>query len=155
VLLLRIVGDSTGAAVTVLIWLIVLGSLPVLYGRMRRWVWRRRLSRRNSKGETCLMTAARDGNISAVKDFLVRGAEVNDKDPGGQTALMRAAGSGHIAVVRLLLAHGAEVNEKDSEGLTALIRAEARGHREIVDFLKKSGATDSRTAPNAAPHPGP
>jgi hypothetical protein len=155
VMLLKIVGDSQGAAVRAMVWLAVLGSLPVLYGRVRRRVWRRRLSRRNSKGETCLMTAARDGNLAAVTDFLSRGAEVNDKDRGGQTALMRAAGSGHVAVVRLLLAHGAEVNEKDSDGLTALIRAEARGHQEIVGLLKKSGARDSRTAPNAGPHPGP
>jgi hypothetical protein len=119
VLLLKIVGQSKEDAVWAMIPLVVLGSLLVLYGQVRRWVWRRRLSRKNSKGETRLMAAARDGNLSAVKDYLARGAEVNDKDQGGQTALMRAAGGGHIAVVRLLLAHGAEVNEKDGEGLTA------------------------------------
>ena len=60
-------------------------------------------------GETVLMTAARTGNLEAVKVLLDHGAYVNAKENyRGQTALMWAAAEHHAGVVKLLLDHGAD-----------------------------------------------
>ena len=55
------------------------------------------------------MTAARAGNIEAVKVLLSHGADVNAKENyRGQTALMWAAAEHHAEVVKVLLEHGAD-----------------------------------------------
>jgi serine/threonine protein kinase len=123
-------------------WLVFLGSLSILFGVVRRWVRQQDLIGKNKKGETWLMTAARQGHASFVKDLLARGADVHEKDNIGQTALMKAAGNGHLAVVRLLLAGGTEVNERDNEGQTALMKAMAAGHPDIVSLLEAAGAKE-------------
>jgi ankyrin repeat protein len=60
-------------------------------------------------GETVLMTAARTGNVDAVRMLLDRGADVNARERyKGQTALMWAAAERHTDVVKLLLSRGAD-----------------------------------------------
>src|SRR5437762_885233 len=67
----------------------------------------------NQGGETALMTAARTGNVDAVKVLLDRKADVNAKENvHGQTALMWAVIENHVPVVKLLLARGAEIDAK-------------------------------------------
>jgi ankyrin repeat protein len=57
------------------------------------------------------MTAARAGNVDAVKALLDHGAEIDSKESWrGQTALMWAAAENHPAVVQLLVDRGADVN---------------------------------------------
>jgi hypothetical protein len=133
------------------IFLVIAGGALVVAPRVWRWLEQQGIDSKNSKGETALMIAARDGKIAVAKDFLARGAEVNEKDKSNQTALMKAAGNGHLAVVRLLLAHGAELNDRDNEGQTALSKAEAKGHLDIVELLRQSGARDSGPATQLPP----
>ena len=58
-------------------------------------------TRRSPEGETALMTAARSGNVAAVKVLLAHGADVNAREAWkGQTALMWAAVENHAAVAR-------------------------------------------------------
>jgi hypothetical protein len=118
-----------------IVWLLGLGSATLLLSLMLQWWVHREMTTRNPAGETMLMRAAGEGNVSRVRNLLTRGAEVNDKDNGGRTALMKAVAGGHAAVVRLLLAGGAEVTEKDNEGQTALMQAVAGGHTDIVGLL--------------------
>jgi ankyrin repeat protein len=55
------------------------------------------------------MTAARAGNVDAVKILLEHGADVNARENyKGQTALMWAAAERHPEVVKLLMEHGAD-----------------------------------------------
>jgi ankyrin len=64
-------------------------------------------------GESALMTAARTGNATAVKALLVRGADVNAREPNrGQTALMWAASQRHPEVVRLLIEARADLHAR-------------------------------------------
>ncbi len=66
------------------------------------------------EGETPLMTAARTGNVAAVKMLIAHGAHVNAGETWrGQTALMWAAVENHAAVAELLLESGADVNVAD------------------------------------------
>ena len=54
-------------------------------------------------GETALMTAARTGNVDAVKALLARGANVTRaRTAQGQTALMWAAAENNAAALTLL-----------------------------------------------------
>jgi outer membrane protein assembly factor BamB len=94
-----------------------------------------------------LLTAARKGNLEAVKALLAKGADVNTKTAYGQTALMLASDKGHTEVVKLLIKHKADVNVKDTfYGLTPLAWAAYNGHAEITKALLEAGAKDAETA---------
>ena len=58
--------------------------------------------------------AASGGDIEAVKEFLVAGADVNEIDWRGWTPLHRAAIHGYKEIAELRIAKGADVNAKDS-----------------------------------------
>jgi uncharacterized protein len=59
------------------------------------------------------MTAARTGNVDAVKMLIARGANVNARETWhNQTALMWAAAENHGDVVRALVAAGADMNAR-------------------------------------------
>ena len=56
------------------------------------------------------MTAARTGNVEAMKVLVDRGADVNAKETArGTTPLMWAADEGHPAAVKLLIERGADI----------------------------------------------
>jgi ankyrin repeat protein len=72
------------------------------------------------------MTAARAGNLDAVRVLLDLGADVNARENyKGQTALMWAAAERHPAVVRLLLERGADWKARSSDKETRLPRLSA------------------------------
>ena len=84
--------------------------------------------------------AASGGDIEAVKEFLVAGADVNAIDWRGMTHLHDAASRGHKEIVELLIAKGADVNAKDNRlRKTPLDVAIMRKHAEIADLLRKHG----------------
>jgi hypothetical protein len=85
--------------------------------------------------------AAADGNITAVKDLIVKGVDVNAESPKG-SALMLAAYWGHIEVVKLLIDKGADVNRKtgNEDYDTALLGSILGGETEIVKLLIEKGS---------------
>src|SRR5262245_4515000 len=88
-----------------------------------------------------LWTAARQGNVAALKAILAKGADVNAKTPYGATALSFAADKGHVAIVKVLLEHKADVNVKDTfYDATPLKWAIAKDHGKIVELLVEAGA---------------
>ncbi len=93
-----------------------------------------------------LVQAADEGNLTAVKDALSAGADVNCTDMGGWTACMFAAR--HAEVVRILIEHSANVNQADRHGDTALILAALWGHTEIARMLIEAGADINHTNNN-------
>src|SRR5262249_44413647 len=83
------------------------GSAPMIEALLNAGADAKSLS--TEDGETVLMTAARAGNVDAVRILLAHGANVNARENyKGQTALMWAAAERHPAVVKLLLEHGAD-----------------------------------------------
>jgi len=91
-----------------------------------------------SDGFTPLHEAAKDGDVSEVKELLSKGAEVNAKTTGGFTPLHYAAWKGHLDVVKELLAKGAEVDAKSNGGYTPLHYAAS--DVEVVKMLLAKGA---------------
>ena len=85
--------------------------------------------------------AAKQGDVDAVKQFIVAGEDVNAKDNRGSTPLHKAVYDGHKEVAELLIAEGADVNAKDDVvEWTPLHKAAWRGHKEIVELLIAKGA---------------
>lgn len=93
-----------------------------------------------------LITAAKNGNIQAVKTELDRGVDVNNTLNRSASlglawnALGMAARNGHADIVKLLVDRGADVNQRMTDGWTSLMVAAYYGYDEIVRFLLEHGA---------------
>ena len=108
-----------------------------------------------SKGQTVLMTAARTGNVAAVRVLIDRGADVNVKESQlGETALMWAASENHADVVTLLASRGADVNArsasiqfpKDRFGLEGVLTILPHGNWTPLMYAARDGGVDSARA---------
>ncbi len=87
---------------------------------------------------TPLDSAARKGDIAAVKNLLDKGTDVNARNG---SALGAAASIGRADVVKLLLDRGADVNAAGGNmGWTALSSAAWHAHTDIVNLLIDRGA---------------
>ena len=69
------------------------------------------------------MIAAYNGQTSAVKLLVERGADINVDTNDGYTALIYAAFSGDAKIVQILVEAGADVNAINEYGANALIYA--------------------------------
>ena len=87
-----------------------------------------------------LWDASSEGDLSAAKDALERGASVHARDENGNTALMLAAFYGQEEVVRLLIERGAEVNTVNPAGRTPLMFAATFDDPGTVKVLLSHGA---------------
>lgn len=94
-----------------------------------------------------LVRAAGDGDVSAVRQLIKEGAQVNAVDEWGNTALLLAAREGDVEIARTLLRAGADVDGRGG-ALTPLGQAALRGHRHMVRLLLRSGARVDATALN-------
>ena len=106
-------------------------------------------------GQTLLMTAARSGNIEAVKMLLDRGADPNAKETTNQeTALMWAASENHPQVVKALVARGAELNvrtplleyKQDRFGLEGVVTILPRGNWTPLMIAAREGSLEAAQA---------
>jgi serine/threonine-protein phosphatase 6 regulatory ankyrin repeat subunit B len=94
-----------------------------------------------------LITAAAQGDLTAVNALLKAGADVNDTKStalGTTTALMAASSNGHLATVPALVAAKADVNATGraslKDGITALALASRNGHLNVVKVLLAANA---------------
>jgi ankyrin repeat protein len=91
-------------------------------------------------GHTSLMRAALDGDTEKVRELLLQGADVNQRDDNGRTALMFAVINGHSDTMNVLLEYGADVSAKSNVGGTPLMAAALDGDLEMVQALLDKGA---------------
>jgi ankyrin repeat protein len=84
--------------------------------------------------EQAFMSAARKGDVAALKGALAAGVAVDRVDEVGNTALMRAAGWGQTSAVDVLLAARASLAPM-RDGETALHLAAKRGHVAAIRSL--------------------
>ena len=86
-------------------------------------------------GCSTIHSAAGNGNLAAVKQYLQDGADVNARAKDGRTPLIFAARDGRLDVVKYLVDKGADVNAKDKKGWTPLMWATDEGYLDVVEFL--------------------
>jgi ankyrin repeat protein len=84
--------------------------------------------------------AVRDGNETAVRWLLARGADVSRRNANHWTPLMAASFSGNRQVAALLIDSGADVNAQDPRGYAPLHWAAFKNHHEVVQLLLQRGA---------------
>ena len=99
-----------------------------------------RSQNKNSNTETDIWTAAKKGNLAAVKTFLEKGIKVNSLDPSGVTPLSMAALTGEVETAMFLIGKGAEVNVQHKDGATPLHFAAFFGETEVVELLLENNA---------------
>ena len=88
-----------------------------------------------------LLTAAKDGDVKAVRRLLSAGAKVDAKGESGVTALFVAALFGRADAAKVLIEKGADVKAaKGGDGSTALHAAAFFCHSETVKLLLAKGA---------------
>jgi hypothetical protein len=80
------------------------------------------------------------GDVIAVRNSLVEGADLEETDSQGWTPLFHAAHRGDLPMVQLLIGAGVDVNHGSENGFTALFSAVLSGHLEIVRELLHAGA---------------
>lgn len=93
---------------------------------------------RTANGESALMLATSNQNISLVKDFLANPAfKLEEENNLGETVLFYAERSTNKGILELVLQSGANVNHQDFGGNTVLMQAMQNGHLEHYERLKK------------------
>jgi ankyrin repeat protein len=100
----------------------------------------------DSKGNSILMIAARQGSDQIVALLIARRANVGQRTSFGDTALLMACLKGDETVVRRLLDAGGELNPK--QGWAPLHYAAFAGHAGVAKLLLDRGANKDAVAPN-------
>jgi ankyrin repeat protein len=92
------------------------------------------------------MSAARTGNVPAMKLLLTAGANPNATERWrSQTALMWAALENHPDAVKTLFEAGADIQARSSSGFSALMFAARAGHIDVARTLLDAGAMPNDT----------
>ena len=86
-----------------------------------------------------IVYAAKNGNVTGVRNELLRGVSPNKRDANGITGLMAAARSGHPKVVEVFVQFKARLNAHDPQRNTALHMAAERNHATVVEIILKAG----------------
>jgi ankyrin repeat protein len=96
---------------------------------------------------TPLMNAAASGDLKAVQELLVRGADFRQRTKTGETALYEAIDRGspdndNLPIVSALLKAGADPNETEIASASALVTSLTAeyGNPEVTLLLMRSGA---------------
>ena len=87
------------------------------------------------------IVAARNGELSAVHDYLARGESPEVRDRNGQTPLMIAVQAGDVEMAGDIAAATKFFDTKDNQGNTALGLAAIHDKIEIADILLAAGAS--------------
>ena len=90
---------------------------------------------------TDVWSAARTGDLKAIKRYIEEGGDVNALDNGFQLSAMSwGALHGQTEIVQLLIENGAEVNIKSGDGATPLHSAAFFGRTDVAKLLLENGA---------------
>lgn len=95
---------------------------------------------RDSRGETALVQAVRNGRMEPVRQLLAAGAQANQQTAQGMTLLGLAVLNGDEDIARALLAAGARPDERSADGNTALHYAVSLGRLRLAERLLADGA---------------
>jgi hypothetical protein len=91
---------------------------------------------------TELHRAVSNDDAEAVKNLILQGGKVNEKDENYShiTALFLAVENGNTEIAQMLLDFGAKINPRDDNRQTPLMRLDEDASPELVNLLIKHGA---------------
>ena len=93
-----------------------------------------------SNAKESIFIAAETGNLSAIKQHLRTGVNLNTKNEFGVSALSLAVTRGYKQIVELLISEGAKIDDSLIDEATLLDLAILNGDKEIVDILRNHDA---------------
>jgi ankyrin repeat protein len=79
-----------------------------------------------------------------LKQAILSGGDVNERDVNGFTALHYAAENGCVENAKVLLENGADTSAKSISGKTAAETARQAGHSLLADLLSANAAGDEK-----------
>ncbi|MDI6401319.1 ankyrin repeat domain-containing protein [Balneolaceae bacterium ANBcel3] len=97
------------------------------------------LDRKNERGDTPLMQAAYEGDISLATYLLEKGADIHQVNKVPVSALNLAIIFGQLEMVKLLISKGADPYDEEFRGrysISGKSLASSSGHRDILDFFE-------------------
>ncbi|MBC7523534.1 MAG: AAA family ATPase [Flavobacterium sp.] len=92
-----------------------------------------------------LFLASETGNISAFRNALNSGFNINEVDDEGTTALMIACKFGHTALAKFIISKGAEIDLSNNNGTTAFKIAKLSNKAELLDLFKEYVEDDTES----------
>jgi ankyrin repeat protein len=98
--------------------------------------------------DSALVTAAKDGDLRAVRALIAKRANVNEQGRDGGSALLWAVYHSDLEMTKALLAAGARPDTPNQYGVTPLLQASRTGDAPLIDLLLKSGARPSLAHPD-------
>ena len=98
--------------------------------------------------DSALVTAAKDGDLRAVRTLLAKRVNVNETARDGSTALLWAVYHSDVEMTKVLLAAGAKADTANKYGVTPLIQAARTGDTPLIDSLLKAGAKATLAHPD-------
>ncbi len=99
--------------------------------------------------------AIKKNDLAAVKDFLVQGARINEKNKSGFTPLHVAALGGNTEIAEYLLSAGARASVKNQYGYTPSHYAKEMGHRDLAILLLAHEQNETNITPFQKPVSSP
>ncbi len=94
----------------------------------------------NSKGDPLIVAAATMGNLEAVQQLILSGADVNKVNAFNKdTALLRSLYGNFPAIIRLLVYSGADINAKNNYNHSPMYLALEKKMPEFIDLFLASG----------------
>jgi cytohesin len=104
--------------------------------------------RGHAAGDSPLIAAAKDGDLTAVRALIAKQADVNDAARDGSTALLWAVYNSDADMVQALVAAGARVDAPNHFGVTPLLQASRTGDAAMIGALLRAGADVSLAHPD-------
>ena len=98
--------------------------------------------------DSALVTAAKDGDLRAVRALLAKRVNVNETARDGSTALLWAVYHSDVEMTKALLTAGAKADTANKYGVTPLIQAARTGDTPLIDSLLKAGAKATLAHPD-------
>ncbi|HZJ34051.1 MAG TPA: ankyrin repeat domain-containing protein [Vicinamibacterales bacterium] len=98
--------------------------------------------------DNAVVTAAKDGDLRAVRALVAKRINVNEPARDGSTALLWAVYHSDAEMTKALLTAGAKVDTPNKYGVTPLIQASRSGDTPLIDLLLKSGAKATLAHPD-------
>ena len=99
-------------------------------------------------GDGPVVTAAREGDLPALRALIAKRADVNETARDRSTALLWAAYHSDLEMVRTLIDAGARVDAANRYGVTPLLQASRTGDTPLVAALLRAGASVTLSHPD-------